>query len=67
MWSVLSGDFDIHLSPEDCWKKVQGSTGAGDIVVFHDSEKAMKRMKYVLPRLLEHFSAAGYTFEKITL
>jgi peptidoglycan/xylan/chitin deacetylase (PgdA/CDA1 family) len=67
MWSVLSGDFDIHLSPEDCWKKVQGSTGAGDIVVFHDSEKAMKRLRYVLPRLLEQFSSEGFGFEKIIL
>ena len=65
MWSVLSGDFDISISPEKCCENVISNTGAGDIVVFHDSRKAFARLQYALPRVLEHFSAAGYRFEKL--
>ncbi|MEJ7766194.1 MAG: polysaccharide deacetylase family protein [Chitinophagaceae bacterium] len=66
MWSVLSGDFDMRLSGEDCYKNILGAMHPGAIVVFHDSEKAMKRMKYTLPRMLENFTEQGYTFKSIT-
>lgn len=52
MWDVLSGDFDIRISPEQCLKNVIMHTRPGAIVVFHDSEKARERMQYVLPRFL---------------
>ena len=67
MWSILSGDFDVELSPEGCLKNVIKNTQEGDIVVFHDSEKAFKRMRYALPKVLQYFSQRGYTFEKISL
>ncbi|MBC7903178.1 MAG: polysaccharide deacetylase family protein [Gemmatimonadaceae bacterium] len=66
MWSVLSGDFDQDLSPEKCWKNVRDSISAGSIVVFHDSEKAYERLGYALPRVLDHFSHKGFSFEKIS-
>lgn len=67
MWSVLSGDFDANLSPEDCWQNVLKAIEPGSIVVFHDSEKAKKRLMYTLPKLLEYYKEKGYTFEKIIL
>jgi peptidoglycan/xylan/chitin deacetylase (PgdA/CDA1 family) len=67
MWSVLSGDFDVRLSPEDCWKNVQRATRPGSIIVFHDSEKARKRLMYALPKLLSHYTEMNYSMEKITL
>ncbi|MEO6001092.1 MAG: polysaccharide deacetylase family protein [Chitinophagaceae bacterium] len=67
MWSVLSGDFDSSLSPEDCWNNVLKATGAGSIVVFHDSEKAKKRVLYALPKLLTYYSERGYSFERIII
>ena len=63
MWDVLSGDFDTSLSPEQCYHNVLENTNKGSIVVFHDSLKAADRMKYALPRVLEHFSALGYSFK----
>lgn len=65
MWSVLSGDFDVKLSPQNCLKNVVKNTEAGSIVVFHDSDKAYQRMIYTLPRVLEHFSAEGYSFKAL--
>ncbi len=66
MWDVLSGDFDPHLSQEECARNVIQHAGPGSIVVFHDSFKAEEKMKYALPKVLEHFSALGYRFGRIT-
>jgi peptidoglycan/xylan/chitin deacetylase (PgdA/CDA1 family) len=54
MWSLLTGDFDINLSPEQCWGDMQKNIKEGDIIVFHDSEKAWERLRYCLPKLLEY-------------
>jgi peptidoglycan-N-acetylglucosamine deacetylase len=65
MWNVLAGDWDETVSPEKCYQRIKGRIKAGDIIVFHDSEKAWERMSYALPRLLEEFSGLGYKFKKI--
>ena len=65
MWDLLSGDFDLNLSPEDCTQNVIKNTSEGSIVVFHDSAKAFERLKIALPAVLEHFTNLGYTFEAI--
>ena len=67
MWSVLSGDFDVNISPERCCANVIKNTKNGSLVVFHDSEKAYERMSYALPIVLKYFSERGYTFKKIEL
>jgi len=54
MWSLLSGDFDTSLAPVRCLENVVFHLKPGDIVVFHDSQKAWERMSYALPRVLEH-------------
>jgi len=54
MWDVLSGDFDMHLTPEQCLQNVIANIEPGSIVVFHDSTKAWDRMSYTLPRVLEY-------------
>jgi len=65
MWDVLSGDFDLTLSPEACTKNVIKNTSEGSIVVFHDSAKAFERLKVALPAVLAHFSSLGYSFKAI--
>ncbi|MBX2922432.1 MAG: polysaccharide deacetylase family protein [Chitinophagaceae bacterium] len=67
MWSVLSADFDPQLSPEKCLKNVIGLSKTGNIIVFHDSEKAMQKLTFTLPRVLEHFTSKDYRFDKINL
>lgn len=66
MWTVLSGDFDQKMSKEKCLQNVLTKTGKGSIVVFHDSEKAFEKLKYALPKVLEHFSRKGYQFKKVS-
>jgi peptidoglycan-N-acetylglucosamine deacetylase len=65
MWDVLSGDFDPTLSGESVFDNVILSATQGSIVVFHDSIKAESRLRYALPRVLEHFAAQGYRFESL--
>lgn len=65
MWDVLSGDFDVSLSKEDCLANVVKYAEPGSVIVFHDSEKAFPRLQYALPGVLEHFSSAGFRFKAI--
>lgn len=65
MWDVLSGDFDPNITAEQCLQNVVSNASEGSIVVFHDSLKAEEKLRYALPRVLEHFSALGYRFEAL--
>lgn len=66
MWDVLSADFDGSISPEQCLKNVTTNAGPGSIVVLHDSLKAETNLRYALPRILDHFAEAGYTFNALS-
>jgi peptidoglycan/xylan/chitin deacetylase (PgdA/CDA1 family) len=66
MWDVLSGDFDINLSPEKCLDNVLKGVTNSSIVLFHDSLKAFDRMQYALPKAMEHWSKKGYEFRSLT-
>lgn len=65
MWDVLSGDFDIDCTPQQCLANVLLASTSGSIVVFHDSEKAFPKLAYTLPRMLNHFSEKGYLFKAL--
>lgn len=64
-WTVIAYDWDKSLSPEDCFNNVIKNASDGSIVVFHDSEKAAKNMLATLTKVLEYYSAQGFTFESI--
>jgi len=65
MWDVLSFDYSALVNPERCLKGTIQATRPGSIIVFHDSYKAEKNMKYALPRFLDHFSERGFVFESL--
>jgi len=65
MWSLLSGDFDSKISPENCTDNVIDNTKSGSIVVFHDSLKAEKNMLPALENTLEYFSKKGFKFKSL--
>lgn len=64
-WDVLSGDFDTKITTEKCYQNVINYTKNGSIIVFHDNIKAIPRVKYALPKVLEYFLAKGYTFHTL--
>jgi peptidoglycan/xylan/chitin deacetylase (PgdA/CDA1 family) len=65
MWSLLSGDFDPSISGTKCADNILKNIRPGDIVVFHDSEKAFERLRYALPLVLELIRARGWVAEKL--
>jgi peptidoglycan/xylan/chitin deacetylase (PgdA/CDA1 family) len=65
MWDVLSADFDNTISKEECLQNVLRNISAGSVVVFHDSEKAERNMKYVFPKVLQLLSEKGSLFKSI--
>ncbi len=60
MWSIISYDYDGGVSPEKCLGNVTNHLVPGSIVVFHDSLKAEKNLRYVLPKVLEYISEKGW-------
>ncbi len=65
MWNVLSGDYDQKMTPEKCLKKVLDNTQSGSIIVFHDSIKAEKNLKYALPKAIETLLERGFVFDSL--
>ena len=65
MWDVLSGDFDKTINPEKCLNNVTKNVKNGSIIVFHDSEKSFKNLKFVLPKVLEYLDKKGFVFRTI--
>lgn len=61
MWDIISYDFDADISPEECLQNVLGKIQPGSVVVFHDSLKAEKNLRYVLPKVLDFISGKGWS------
>lgn len=65
MWDVLSADFDTTVAPEKCLKNVLKNIKPGSIIVFHDSIKSFKNLKYALPKTLQFLKENHYVCEGI--
>lgn len=61
MWDVLSADFDLNTSVDQCVKNVISNIKPGSIVVFHDSVKSYPILRKALPKILNHLAKNGYT------
>ena len=51
MWTWLSFDYDKNIDVRTIIKKAE-QINAGDILVFHDSEKSFERLKLLLPEVV---------------
>jgi len=67
MWSVLSQDYSKLVSPRKCLCNVTKHVTQGSIVLFHDSVKAFRNLRYALPRALDFLHENGYHCAKIEL
>ena len=66
MWSVLTGDFDMNISSEKCLQNSLRFLKPGSIIVFHDSKKAIEKVKNILPDFLKRTADMGYSFPIIS-
>lgn len=65
MWDVISYDYDSTVSEEKCLENVLKNIQPGSIIVFHDSLKAEKNLRYVLPKVLEIIVKKGWLCNSI--
>ncbi|WP_291105585.1 MULTISPECIES: polysaccharide deacetylase family protein [unclassified Dysgonomonas] len=63
MWDVVTRDYSKLITPEKVFENVKRYTRDGSVIVFHDSLKAEKNMKYALPQSIEWLKEQGYTFK----
>lgn len=61
-WSLLTRDYDKEMSPGQCFENVKKNASPGDVIVFHDSEKASVNCLKSLPLSLAFLKEQGYTF-----
>jgi peptidoglycan/xylan/chitin deacetylase (PgdA/CDA1 family) len=54
LWSVLTGDYNSSLTPDNILKSILPNLKPGAIVVMHDSIKAYPRLKVILPAILAY-------------
>lgn len=65
MWDILSGDFDSNITAEKCLANVRKNAKEGSIIVFHDSVKAIDKLKYVLPEVIAFFKEQNIEMDKV--
>jgi peptidoglycan/xylan/chitin deacetylase (PgdA/CDA1 family) len=64
-WDIMPGDFDNKINEEKCLSNILRFSKNGSIIVLHENAKSQKKLRYVLPRLLEYFTEKGFTFSTI--
>lgn len=62
-WDVIAGDFDQQLSPKHVIDNVMKNVRNGSVIVFHDSQKALKLLKATLSEVIQQLAEKGYTFK----
>lgn len=67
MYDLVTRDYSKKLSPEKVFNNVKRYARNGSIIVFHDSLKAEKNMKAVLPKAIEWLRSRGYSFERLPM
>ena len=67
MYDLVTRDYSKKLTPEKVFGNVRRFARNGSIIVFHDSLKAEKNMKAVLPQAIEWLRSRGYSFERIPM
>lgn len=65
LWSVLTGDYNSSLSPENILQSVLPLLQPGAIVVMHDSFKAYPRLKVILPAILAHCKQQNFVLSAL--
>ena len=67
MYDLVTCDYSKKLNPEQVMANVKRYARNGSIIVFHDSLKAEKNMKAVLPQAIEWLLERGYSFAPIPM
>jgi peptidoglycan/xylan/chitin deacetylase (PgdA/CDA1 family) len=66
LWDILTHDYQRHRHPKRINRHIQRAVNGGSVLVFHDSQKAGKNLREVLPPTLEFLSNQGYEMASIS-
>ena len=67
MYDLVTRDYSKKLNGEQVLENVKRYVRNGSIIVFHDSLKAEKNLRYALPRAIEWLQENGYRFLPIPM
>ena len=67
MYDLVTRDYSYKLKGEEVLKNVKKYARNGSIIVFHDSLRAERNLKYALPRAIEWLKDNGYEFLPIPM
>lgn len=67
MYDLVTRDYSRKLTPEKVLDNVKRFARDGAIVVFHDSRKSSRNMRYALPRAIEWLMEKGYEFRPLPM
>ncbi len=65
MWDVLTFDFHPKFTKEQCLQNAINNTEVGSVIVFHDSLKAERNLRYTLPKVLDFASANNFNLKAL--
>ena len=64
---LFRSDYSKRLNGDQVLQNVMRYARNGSIIVFHDSIKAHKNMRYALPRAIKWLKEQGYEFEALPM
>lgn len=67
MYDLVTRDYSRKMSPEQVLDNVKRYARHGSIIVFHDSLKAERNIRYALPRAIEWLKEQGYEFQALPM
>lgn len=67
MYDLVTRDYSSKLTGEEVLKNVKRFVRKGSIIVFHDSLKAERNLRYALPRSIDWLKEQGYEFAPIPM
>jgi peptidoglycan/xylan/chitin deacetylase (PgdA/CDA1 family) len=63
MWDVVTRDYSKWMTADDIVNNVKHYTRPGSIITFHDSLKAIDKLRTALPQSIEWLMQQGYAFK----
>ena len=66
LWTIMPGDFLVHLSPDRIIARTRKNASTGDVIVLHDNPKFSNKVNQILPQILEDFLSSGFIFQTIS-
>ena len=64
-WDVITRDYDKDVPEQKVLDIVKKYARNGSIIVFHDSMKAERNMRYAMPKAIEFLLKEGYQFKTL--